>query len=34
MELDLFIQERDWMKYFNNKKDRILKEDIAHILSY
>lgn len=34
MELDLFIQEQDWLKYFNNKKERILKEDIVRILSY
>lgn len=34
MELDLFIQEQDWLKYFNNKNERILKEDIVRILSY
>ena len=34
MELDLFVKEQEWMKYFDKKKEPIVKEDICYILSY
>lgn len=32
MELDLFVEEQEWMAYFSKKKEVISNEDIDYLL--
>lgn len=34
MELDLFIEEHDWMKHFSSSNDKIQSKDISFLLNY